>query len=149
MQQLVSGCRARIQWLVGTPQHNGKEGVLVAFVQDTGRWDVVVGEQELLAVEPANLLFLSLPQAQAPSRQLQHRLDICAETSLLAARPLLLWAFQSSKKQLQAICGQRPSLFHAITAQKNAFGSLLGAKQRQSLLTCSRLCVTLAARLMC
>jgi hypothetical protein len=47
---------------VGAPQHNGKEGVLVAFIEDTGRWSVEVGESELLAVKPANLLFLSMPQ---------------------------------------------------------------------------------------
>ena len=63
MQHLVSGSRARIQGLVGAPQHNGKEGVLVAFIEETGRWSVKVGESELLAVKPANLLFLSKPQA--------------------------------------------------------------------------------------
>jgi hypothetical protein len=63
MQHLVSGCRARIQGLVGAPRHNGKEGVLVAFIEDTGRWSVEVGKSELLAVKPANLLFLSMPQA--------------------------------------------------------------------------------------
>jgi DNA-binding beta-propeller fold protein YncE len=30
-------------------------------------------------------------------RQLQHRLDVRAETSAFAARPLLLWAFRSSQ----------------------------------------------------
>jgi hypothetical protein len=45
-------------------QHNGKEGVLVDFIEDTGRWSVEVGESELLAVKPANLLFLRMPQAR-------------------------------------------------------------------------------------
>jgi hypothetical protein len=67
MQHLVSGCRARIQGLVGAPRHNGKEGVLVAFIEDTGRWSVEVGEPELLSVKPANLLFLSMPQAPTVS----------------------------------------------------------------------------------
>ena len=67
MQHLASGCRARIQGLVGSPQHNGKEGVLVAFIEDTGRWSVEVGEPEFLSVKPANLLFLSMPQASRVS----------------------------------------------------------------------------------
>ena len=85
-------------------------------------------------------------------KQLQHLLDVRglpAETSSFAARPLLLWAFQSSQWQLQAVFGQRPSLPHVTAAQRRAFGSHFGAKQRQSFLTCSRLSVTLAVRLMC
>jgi hypothetical protein len=38
LQQFVSGCRVRIQGLVGAPQHNGKEGVLTSFVHETQRW---------------------------------------------------------------------------------------------------------------
>jgi hypothetical protein len=34
-------------------------------------------------------------------RQLQHRLDVRAETSSFAARHLLLWAFQSSQWHLE------------------------------------------------
>jgi hypothetical protein len=82
-------------------------------------------------------------------RQLQRRLDVRVETSSLAARPAFLWAFQSSKKQLQAIFSRRPSLLHATAAQEHAFGLQFEVKQRQSLLACSRLSVTLAARLMC
>jgi tripartite motif-containing protein 71 len=81
--------------------------------------------------------------------QLQRRLDVRAETSSFEARPAFLWAFQSSKEQLQAIFTQRPSLLHATAAQRHAFGLQFGAKQRQSLLTGSRLCVTLAVRFMC
>ena len=82
-------------------------------------------------------------------RQLQLRLDVRAETSLFAARPLLLWAFQSSQWQLQAVVRPRPSLLRVSAAQSHAFGSHFGSKQRQSLITCSRLCLTLAVRLMC
>ena len=82
-------------------------------------------------------------------RQLQLRLDVRAETSLFAARPLLLWAFQSSNWQLQAVFRPRPSLLRVSAAQSHAFGSHFGSKQRQSLITCSRLCLTLAVRLMC
>jgi len=52
-------------------------------------------------------------------------------------------------KQLQAICGQRPSLSHETAAQGHSFGSSLVAQQRQSLLNCSRLSVTLAVRFLC
>jgi len=76
-------------------------------------------------------------------------IDVRAETSSFAARPAFLWAFQSSKKQLQDIFGPRPSLLHATAAQGHAIGLQFGAKQRQSLLTCSRLSVTLAVRFMC
>ena len=86
--------------------------------------------------------------SSSEGRQLQRRLDVPAETSSFATRPLLLWAFQSSQWQLQAVFGPRPSLLRVSAAQSRAFGCHLGAKQRQSLLTCS-LCVTLAARLMC
>jgi len=75
--------------------------------------------------------------------------DVRAETSLFEARPAFLWAFQSSKKQLQDIFTQRSSLLHATAAQRHAFGLQFGAKQRQSLLTGSRLSVTLAVRFMC
>jgi len=91
---------------------------------------------------------LSVAMSSSEDRQLQRRLDVRVEMSLFAARPLLLWAFQSSKKQLQAIFTQRPSPLHATAAQKRAFGLQFGAKQRQSLLTCSRLSVTLAVRFM-
>jgi len=81
-------------------------------------------------------------------RQLQRRLDVRAETSFFAARPLFLWAFQIRKKQLQDICSQRPSHLSVDAAQGRAFGSHFVAQHRQSLLTCSRLSVTLAVRLM-
>ena len=87
--------------------------------------------------------------SSSEGRQLQRRLDLPAETSSFAARPLLLWAFQSSQWQLQAVFGPRPSLLRVSAAQSRAFGCHFGAKQLQSLLTCSRLCVTLAVRLLC
>ena len=91
----------------------------------------------------------SVAMSSSEGRQLQRRLDVRVETSLFAARPAFLWAFQRSKKQMQAIFGPRPSPLRVTAAQKRAFGSHLGATQRQSLLTCSRLCVTLAVRFVC
>lgn len=78
----------------------------------------------------------------------EHFSKTCVQTSLFAARPLLLWAFQSSKFQLQAAFGQRRSLPHVTAAQSCAFNSLFCAKQRQSLLIRSRISATLAARFM-
>jgi len=92
---------------------------------------------------------LSITMSCNDDRELQRRLDVRVETSTFETRPLFLWAFQSSKNQLQAIFGPRPSLLHVTAAQMRAFGSHFGAKQRQSLLTCSRLSVTLAVRFMC
>jgi DNA-binding beta-propeller fold protein YncE len=92
---------------------------------------------------------MSVTMSSSEDRQLHPRLDVPAETSLFAARPLLLWAFQSSQWQLQAVFRPRPSLLRVSAAQSRAFGCYFGAKYRQRLLTCSRLCVTLAARLMC
>jgi DNA-binding beta-propeller fold protein YncE len=92
---------------------------------------------------------LSVTMSSDEGRQLQRRLDVRAETSAFAARPLLLWAFRSSQWQLQAIFRPRPSLLRVSAAQGRAFGCHFGAKQRQRLLTCSRLCVTLAVRLLC
>ena len=63
--------------------------------------------------------------------------------------PLILWAFQSRKKQLQAIFGPRPSPLQATAVQRRAFGYSFFTKHRQSLFTCSRLSVTLAVRLIC
>jgi hypothetical protein len=37
-QELVTGCRVRIQGLVGASQHNGKEGLLSGFIEETQRW---------------------------------------------------------------------------------------------------------------
>ena len=91
----------------------------------------------------------AMSSSEGEGRQLQRRLDVPAETSSFATRPLLLWAFQSSQWQLQAVFGPRPSLLRVSAAQSCALGSHFGAKQRQSLLTCSRLCVTLAVRLLC
>jgi DNA-binding beta-propeller fold protein YncE len=81
--------------------------------------------------------------------QLQRRLDVRAETSIFAARPCLLWAFRSSQWQLKVDFGPRLSLLRVSAAQSTALASHFDAKFRQSLLTCSRLCVTLAARLLC
>jgi DNA-binding beta-propeller fold protein YncE len=116
-------------------------------------------------VSPSKASLLRPAHMQPPSvimtlsssegRQLQRRLDVRVETSSFEARPAFLWAFQSSKRQLQAIFGQHPSLFHDTAAQNPGQGHALGsafhfvAKQRQSLLTCSRLSVTLAVRFMC
>ena len=82
----------RVQGLVAARQHNGKEGVLLLFYRgDTEvvipvlttvffvtigrRWRVEVGEPELLAVKPVNLVFVcaaaatSRPSASARSAQ--------------------------------------------------------------------------------
>jgi len=112
-----------------------------------GYWHLILHEKQAccrLRMQP-----LSVAMSSSEGRQLQRRLDVRSETSLFEARPLLLWAFQSSRKQLQAIFGQLLSLPHASAAQARAFGSHFGAKQRQSLLTCSRLSVTLAVRFVC
>ena len=90
-----------------------------------------------------------MSSGEGDGRQLQPRLDVAAETSAFAARPAFIWAFQISQKQLRAIVTQRPSLLHPTAAQVRAFGLQFGDKQRQSLLTCSRLSVTLAAMLVC
>jgi hypothetical protein len=94
-------------------------------------------------------LSAAMSSGEGDGRQLQRRLDVPAETSAFAARPAFIWAFQISQWQLQAIVTQRPSPLHPTAAQVRAFGLQFGAKQRQSLLTCSRLSVTLAARLLC
>jgi len=93
---------------------------------------------------------LSVAVSSIEGGRLQLRLDVRLETSLFAARPLLLWAFQNSKKQLQAaVLGPRASPFHVTAAPERTFGSHFGAKQRQGLLSRSRLSVTLAVRLIC
>jgi DNA-binding beta-propeller fold protein YncE len=104
-------------------------------------------------------LSVAMSSGEGDGRQLQPRLDVAAETSAFAARPAFIWAFQISQKQLHdipAIVPKRPSdsLLHPTAAQVRAFGLQFGGvrvgdKQRQSLLTCSRLSATLAARLLC
>ena len=61
MEELKHGCSVRIQGLVSATQHNGKEGVLICFETETGRWGVEVGDAELLAVKPASLVLVSQP----------------------------------------------------------------------------------------
>jgi hypothetical protein len=61
MEELKHGCGVRIQGLVSATQHNGKEGVLICFEAETGRWGVEVGDAELLAVKPASLVLVSQP----------------------------------------------------------------------------------------
>ena len=90
-----------------------------------------------------------MSSSDGEGRRLQRRLDVRVETSSFVARPVFLWAFQVSKEQLQATFTQRPSPLHPTAPQRRAFGLQFGAKQRQSLLTCSRLSVTLAIRFMC
>jgi hypothetical protein len=58
---------------------------------------------------------LIVTMSSSEGMQLQRRL---VETSLFAARPAFLLAFQSSKKQLQSVRGQRPSLFHVTLAAR-------------------------------
>ncbi len=92
---------------------------------------------------------LSVAVSRNEGGQLQRRLDVRFEMSLYAARPLLIWAFQSSKKQLRAaILGPRASPLHVTAAPERAFGCHFEAKQRQSLLSRSRLSVTLAVKFM-
>jgi DNA-binding beta-propeller fold protein YncE len=96
---------------------------------------------------------LGVTMSSSEGRQLQRRLDVRGETSAFEARPAFafpafIWAFQIGNKHLQATFTQRPSLLYPTAAQKRAFGLQFGAKQRQSLLTCSRLCVTLAVSFM-
>jgi len=50
--------------------------------------------------------------SSSEGRELRHRLDVRTESSSFAARPLLLWAFQSSQKQLRAIFRPRQSIPH-------------------------------------
>jgi hypothetical protein len=38
LEQFVAGYRVRIRELVGAQQHNGKEGVLKSFNEETKRW---------------------------------------------------------------------------------------------------------------
>ena len=83
---------------------------------------------------------LSVTMSSSEDRQLHPRLDVPAEASLFAARPLLLWAFQSSQWQLQAVFGPRPSLLRVSAAQSRAFGSHFRAKYRQSLLLQPPMC---------
>jgi len=118
------------------------------------RLDVRADETSSFAARPVftrAFQELSVLMSSADYRQLRPRLDVRVETSSFAARLVFLWAFQSRKKQLQAIFGQLLSLLHATAAQMHALGSasIFVAKQRQSLLTCSRLSVTLAMRLIC
>ena len=83
-------------------------------------------------------------------RQLQRRLDVRVETALFTARPAFMWAFQIGNKQLQAaIFGPCASPLHVTATPERAFGSHFDAKQRQSLLSHSRLSVTLAVRFIC
>jgi len=56
MEELKHGCRVRIHGLIDAPQHNGKQGVTISFDEERERWSVEVGEPELLAVNPANLV---------------------------------------------------------------------------------------------
>jgi hypothetical protein len=98
---------------------------------------------------PVQQLSVAMSSGEGDGRKLQHRLDVPAETSAFAARPAFIWAFQISQWQLQAIVTQRPSPLNPTAAQVRAFGWQFGAKQRQSLLACSRLSVTLAVRLLC
>ena len=91
---------------------------------------------------------LSVTMSSNEGRQLQHRLDVRAETSAFADRPLLLWAFRSGQLQLQAVFDHSQPSRCVSAAQSLAFSSNVRPKQRQSFLTCSRLCVTLAVRLL-
>jgi len=107
------------------------------------------GRQSLPSPAPTPLPPLLTGASSSEGRQLQRRLDVRVETSWFTARPLFLLAFQSSKKQLQAVFGQRPSLPHVTEAQKHALGSHFGAKERTAFITCGRLSVTLAVKFMC
>jgi sugar lactone lactonase YvrE len=98
------------------------------------------------AFEP---LIVRTMEIRTECNELQRRLDVRAETSFFAARPLLLWAFQSSQWQLQAVCGQRTSLPRVTAAQSHALCSHFGAKQLRNFLICSCLSVTLAMRFTC
>ena len=67
MEELKHGCRVRIHGLIGASQHNGKHGVTISFDEERERWSVEVGEPELLAVKPANLVVVREPMQNEPS----------------------------------------------------------------------------------
>jgi hypothetical protein len=72
-------------------------------------------------------------------------MDVRVEVSLFVARPLLPCEFQSSNKQLQAIGEKRTCDHLSMSSHKGTrLAPILKLKQRQRILTCSRLFATLA-----
>mmetsp|Transcript_1487 Transcript_1487/g.3204 ORF Transcript_1487/g.3204 Transcript_1487/m.3204 type:complete len:162 (+) Transcript_1487:69-554(+) len=66
IRELVQGCTAEVQGLVGAPQHNGTQGELLHFDRDKGRWGVkLAGSGEVLGVKPINLVYIKGPEGIA------------------------------------------------------------------------------------
>jgi DNA-binding beta-propeller fold protein YncE len=147
------GSRVRVSGLVAGQQHNGKPGTVSSGVdQSSGRIIVTLDDGGLLKIQPCNLVSISPGSPKA--WQLLCHIDVPGETSFFNARLLLLLAFQCREKHLQNILRQRaiwrPSHL-LVSAARTAYShdSSLKAEHRLRLLTCCRISVTLAARLMC
>ncbi len=61
--ELSEGCTVEIRGLVSASQHNGREGLLLHFVSEKGRWHVKLApDGEVLSLKPANLVCIGGPQ---------------------------------------------------------------------------------------
>jgi DNA-binding beta-propeller fold protein YncE len=157
------GSRVQVTGLVAAAAllHNGKPGTVCSAVeQSAGRVYIVkLDEGRFLKIKPMNLA--QIPLSGAEGRKLNCRLDVRDETLHFTARPLLLLAFQSRQKHLQAIWrpsqqafwGQPATPLQATVAHIHystySSGSCLTSVQRRNLLARCRHSMTLAVKLVC
>jgi sugar lactone lactonase YvrE len=98
------GSRVRVTGLVSASAeaHNGKPGTVCSTIaQITGPVFIVkLDDGRFLKIKPSNMA--PIPPGNQEGRKLLCRLNVCDEQSIFTARPLLLMAFQSRQKQLQA-----------------------------------------------
>jgi len=69
IKELVVGCTAEIQGLVGAAQHNGSTGECVTFDKEKGRWGVKLSNGEVLGVKPGNLVYVKGPATIADEEE--------------------------------------------------------------------------------
>lgn len=69
-RECESGCRVQITGLQAKPELNGREGTLLNFMADTGRWGVVLSGGNKLSVKPDNLELLAYECIVAPTRSM-------------------------------------------------------------------------------
>lgn len=102
---LRTGSRVAISGLVGAPQHNGKQGTVLRFVQRKGRYAVALaGEAHKLLLKPANMKIMEPLAADDPCAHYGGILEPLPGVGVLHAPHLSLLSCGDLARLLLCVC---------------------------------------------
>jgi hypothetical protein len=145
------GCRVRVVGLAQAAHHNGKRGVVMAYLDtQTGRIGVELEDGAEVCIKPCNMQLLLHPDDAYP-RPAAAAVPDARRTKAhfieaLVAQPAFLFAFQTGLKQLHAVF---PSRFR-FRFERNSLSAMpirLGRVNRLLLTAHGRLCTVLVQKM--